>query len=209
MISRRAFLGAAGAGAVAAPLGAAADPPPERRKKMAIVATEWRYLSHAWHMGERFLVGYPIQGRWHRPPLRVVSAYVDQTPKNDLSRRRAEEFGFTVYPTVAEALRCGGDRLAVDAVLIIGEHGDYPTNKLGQKLYPRYQFFSQAVEVFKKDSRAVPVYNDKHLSWNFDWPGRWWRWRAGCASRWWPARRCRSPGGCRRSICPTAPRWRR
>src|SRR5438132_11192791 len=127
MISRRMFLSSASAGIMytSMPHAAAGAAP---RKRMAIITTEWRYLSHAWHMGERFLVGYPIQGRWHRPPLDVVSVYVDQTPKNDLSRRRAEEFGFTIYPTIAQALRCGGNRLAVDAVLIIGEHGNYPTN---------------------------------------------------------------------------------
>jgi hypothetical protein len=80
---------------------------------------------------------------------------------------RAREFGFRVYPTVAEALRCGGDRLAVDGVLLIGEHGEYPTNEKGQKLYPRYELFKQIVAVFEKDGRAVPVYNDKHLSYSF------------------------------------------
>jgi hypothetical protein len=168
MISRRSFLGAVGSGF----LGASAAPskqPQARRRKLAIITTEWRFHSHAWHMGERFLAGYPRQGQWHHPPLEVVSAYVDQTPKNDLSRQRAKEFGFTIYKTIAEALRCGGDKLAVDAVLIIGEHGDYPTNKLGQKLYPRYQFFKQAVEVFKKDGKVVPIFNDKHLSWKWAW----------------------------------------
>jgi hypothetical protein len=167
MISRRSFLGAAGAGLAAAlPEGAAAAGP---SKKLAIVTTEWRERSHAWHMGERFLVGYPVEGKWHRPPLEVVSAYVDQFPKNDLSRKRAKEFGFTIYPTIAEALRRGGDKLAVDAVLIIGEHGDYPTNELGQRLYPRYEFFKQVAAVFRKDGRVAPVFNDKHLSWKWQW----------------------------------------
>jgi hypothetical protein len=168
MLSRRTFLGTVGAGVVAASLDAA-EPTAAARKKMAIVTTEWRYMSHAWHMGERFLVGYPINGKWHRPPLDVVAAYVDQTPSGDLSKKRAEEFGFTVYPKIADALRRGGDKLAVDAVLIIGEHGDYPTNKLGQKEYPRYRFFKEVVEVFKKDDRSVPVFNDKHLSWKWEW----------------------------------------
>ncbi len=167
MVSRRAFLGIAGL--LGAPLASGAEPPDGRRKKMAIIATEWRYRSHTWHMGERFLVGYPIQGKWHRPPLDVVAAYVDQTPKDDLSRRRAKEFGFRIYPTIAETLRGGGSKLAVDAVLVIGEHGDYPRNELGQKLYPRYEFFQQVVKVFREDGRAVPVYNDKHLSWKFAW----------------------------------------
>ena len=83
--------------------------------------------------------------------MKVASLYVDQKPADDLSAERAQEFGFRVYPTIAEALRCGGDRLAVDAVLIIGEHGDYPRNEKGQILYPRYEFFQQCVEVFEKD----------------------------------------------------------
>src|SRR5207244_4318861 len=99
----------------------------------------------------------------------VVSAYVDQQPDNDLSRKRAEEFGFKIYPTVAEALRCGGDKLAVDAVLVIGEHGRYPRNELGQTQYPRYEFFRQVVEVFRKDGKAAPVFTDKHLSWKWEW----------------------------------------
>jgi hypothetical protein len=136
---------------------------------MAIVTTEWRYHSHAWHMGERFLVGYPKNGHWHRPAFDVVAAYVDQFPEGDLSRQRAREYGFPIYPSVAEALRCGGEKLAVDAVLIIGEHGKYPVNEFGQTQYPRYEFFKQAVEVFRKEGRSVPVFNDKHLSWKWEW----------------------------------------
>jgi hypothetical protein len=166
-VSRRAFVGAMGAGAVGISL--AADEAPARRRRLAVVTTEWRDRSHAWHMAERFLHGYPIAGRWHRPPLDLVAAYVDQTPPNDLSRQRAKEFGFPIFPTIAETVRAGGDRLAVDAVLIIGEHGNYPINKFGQKQYPRYEFFSQVVDVFRKDGRSVPVFNDKHLSWNWEW----------------------------------------
>ncbi len=136
---------------------------------MAVVTTEWRYHSHAWHMAERFLVGYPINGRWHHPPFDVVAAYVDQFPKNDLSRKRSAEFGFPIFPSVAQALRCGGDKLAVDAVLIIGEHGNYPKSEFGQTKYPRYEFFKQVTDVFRKDGRAVPVFNDKHLSWKWEW----------------------------------------
>jgi hypothetical protein len=120
-------------------------------------------------MAERFLVGYPWQGGWHRPPLDVVSAYVDQFPEGDLSRGRSEEFKFPIYPSVAEALRCGGDRLAVDAVLLIGEHGRYPKSEYGQTKYPRYELFKAATDVFRKEGRSVPVFNDKHLSWKWAW----------------------------------------
>jgi hypothetical protein len=137
-------------------------------KRIAIVTTIYRYLSHAQHMGDRFLIGYPHSGEWHMPDMKVVSLYVDQKPEGDQSASRAKEFGFQVFPTIAEALRVGGDTLAVDAVLIIGEHGDYPTNDKGQKLYPRHEFFKQCVEVFEKDGVAVPVFNDKHLSYSFE-----------------------------------------
>jgi hypothetical protein len=167
MITRRTFVGAVGAGVAASQVGAGENQP--RRRRLAVVTTVWRERSHAWHMAERFLHGYPTSGRWHRPAFEVVSAYVDQTPRGDLSQARAREFGFRIYPSIAQALRHGGDKLAVDAVLIIGEHGDYPTNKFGQKEYPRYEFFRQCVEVFRRDGRSVPIFNDKHLSWNFDW----------------------------------------
>lgn len=169
MLNRRTFLGTVGAGIVAGSLASAAEPSSTPKKKLAIIGTEWRYRSHVLHMGDRFLVGYPRNGHWHRPPFDVVSVYMDQFPKDELSRQREKEFGFKIYPTIAEALRCGGDTLAVDAVLTIGEHGDYPQNEYGQKMYPRYQFFKQATDVFRKDGRSVPMFNDKHLSWNFDW----------------------------------------
>jgi hypothetical protein len=138
------------------------------RKKLAIVTTIWRYLSHAQHMGDRFLAGYPWEGRWHTPAMDVVSLYVDQRPNDDQSAARAREFGFQVYPTVAETLCCGGDKLAVDGVLLIGEHGDYPRNDKRQILYPRYELFEQIVAVFERDGRGVPVFNDKHLSYSFE-----------------------------------------
>ena len=168
MINRRNFLESIGSGAIATPVlwGRETGRP---RKRLAIVTTEWRLRSHAWHMGTRFLVGYPVNGKWYNPPIDVVSAYVDQQPDRDLSRRRSREFGFPLYPTIGEALRCGGNELSVDAVLIIGEHGDYPRNEIGQKLYPRYEFFKDVVEVFQKEGQVVPIFNDKHLSWKWEW----------------------------------------
>ena len=158
-ITRREFIGSAAA------ISAFGQSGP---KRIAVVTTIYKYLSHAQHMVDRFLIGYPHEGAWHKPDMKVVSLYVDQKPEGDQSAARAREFGFQVYPTIAEALRCGGNKLAVDAVLIIGEHGDYPRNEKGQVLYPRYEFFQQCVDVFEKDGRVVPVYNDKHLSYSFE-----------------------------------------
>ena len=158
-MKRRTFLGTA-----IAPVLARAQAP----KRVAVITTVYHYLSHAQHMTDRFLIGYPHNGQWRRPNTKVVSLYVDQKPPGDQSADRAREFGFKVYPAIAETLRCGGDKLAADAVLIIGEHGNYPRNEKGQILDPRYEFFKQCVDVFEKDGRAVPVYNDKHLSYSFE-----------------------------------------
>lgn len=132
MANRREFLGSLIGGATGA-LVYGGQLQASRKLRMAVVTTLWQPMSHAWHMAERFLVGYPINGHWHKPNIEVVSAYVDQRTEKDLSRKRAEEFGFKLYPTIAETLRCGGDRLAVDAVLVIGEHGNYPLSEIGQK----------------------------------------------------------------------------
>jgi hypothetical protein len=159
MLTRRGFIQTSAAGVALAQ---------QQPKRIAIVATVYRYLSHAQHMGDRFLVGYPHDGAWHMPAMKVASLYVDQKPEGDQSEARAREFGFQVYPTIAETLRCGGQKLAVDAVLLIGEHGNYPRNDKGQILYPRYEFFEQCRKVFEEDGRAVPVYCDKHLSYSFE-----------------------------------------
>jgi hypothetical protein len=170
---RREFLHVAGAACLGTALGAPpaswAAPPSGRRLRMAVVTTTWYYHSHAWHMAERFLHGYPLEGRWHRPEIDVVSAYVDQIGENDLSRGRAAESGFTIYPTVAEAVRCGTDKLDVDCVLLIGEHGQYDKTEFGQTKYPRYELFKQITQVYRDDGRTAPVFNDKHLSWNYEW----------------------------------------
>jgi hypothetical protein len=137
-------------------------------KRIAVVTTVYRYLSHAQHLADRFLVGYPRDGAWHKPDMKIVSLFVDQKPEGDQSVARAKEFDFQVYPTIAETLRCGGSRLAVDAVLVIGEHGDYTRNEKGQVLYPRYEFVKQCVDVFEKDGVSVPLYTDKHLSFSFE-----------------------------------------
>jgi hypothetical protein len=162
-ISRRTFLHASAATAVTASLGASA---PEKR--IALIGTEVRRLSHAQHFIDRFLVGYGWNGQWYRPKVRLASLYIDQFPEGDLARSTAQRHGVTIYPTVAEALTLGTSKLAVDGVVIIGEHGAYPRNEKRQTLYPRYKFFKQVVEVFKSSGRSVPVFNDKHLSTNWE-----------------------------------------
>jgi len=63
------------------------------QKRIAIVTTLWSYLSHGQHMGDRFLVGYPMDGRWQSPRTQVVSAFVAQKPDSDLSHKCRNHLG--------------------------------------------------------------------------------------------------------------------
>jgi len=138
--------------------------------KIAAIATIYHKYSHAQHIVDRFLEGYGWNGRHHRPPMELASLYVEQCGENDLSRDRAARFpSMQIVPTIADALTLGGSRLAVDGVLLIGEHGKYPTNEKGQHLYPRYEYFRQIVSVFRTTGQTCPVFNDKHLSWRWEW----------------------------------------
>jgi hypothetical protein len=174
-MNRRCFLATAAvaSGGLRPPLSGADDfprsRPPKRAKpaakKVAVVTTAWWYLSHAYHIGGRFLDGYMVGDRHHFPDHGVASVYVEQ-PRNDLSKELSKEHGFRVSPTIEDALTLGTGKLAVDGVLLIGEHGDYPYNAKGQKLYPRFEYYQQIVDVFRKSGRVVPVFNDKHLSYD-------------------------------------------
>ncbi len=115
----------------------------------------------------RLIEGYDYYGSRLAPRVDVVSMYTDQTPENDLSRPMAARHGFRICPTVHDALTLGTRRLAVEGVVLIGEHGKYPLNEKGQQLYPRYELFKQIEDVFRASRRAVPVYSDKHFS--VDW----------------------------------------
>jgi hypothetical protein len=139
----------------------------EGRKPIAVVCTVYRHLSHAYHIAGRFLLGYARDGRFHVPGHYVRSLYVDQVPENDLSREMGKEFGFRVTRSIAEALTDDKGKLAVEGVLLIGEHGNYPSNERRQILYPRFEMMEQIVSVFRRAGRACPVFNDKHLS--YDW----------------------------------------
>ncbi len=178
-VSRRSFLQTSAAGltlagqstasaADSAPRpGPRAEPPPRTdrpRRKLAVVTTAYHYLSHAYHICGRFLHGYLRNGVMHYPDWQLAGMHVEQQRRpNDLSQDLAKEYRFALFDTVAGALTLGGERLAVDGVLLIGEHGEYPYNAKGQKLYPRYELFQRIVEVFRASGRSVPVFCDKHL----------------------------------------------
>jgi hypothetical protein len=146
-----------------------AGAPDARRPRVAAVVTEFTHRSHAHVILENFLEPYYFNGRLTDPGVDVVSLYVDQFPAGDMARGVAKQYKIAIFPTIAEALRLGGKDLAVDGVLSIGEHGNYPLNERGQRMYPRKRFFDEIIAVFRKSGCAVPLFNDKHLSYRWDW----------------------------------------
>lgn len=146
---------------------AAAEP-----KQVAALVTIYSHNSHADVIVSRLLEGYTLNGEGERPALRLASLYVDQFPANDKSRKLAEQYGFKIYDKPADALTLGGDKLAVDGVLLVAEHGDYPISATGQTVYPKRRLFEQVAAVFRASGRAVPVFCDKHLADNWQ-DARW------------------------------------
>jgi hypothetical protein len=138
----------------------------QQPKRVAAIVTEYRRWSHADVIVGKILDGYHMD-RQSFPNLRLVSMYVDQFPKNDMSRALAKQHNFTIYNNIADALTLGRKELAVDGVLLIGEHGNYPRNERGQIQYPRRRFFEATTDVFAKHRRSVPVFSDKHLAYNW------------------------------------------
>ncbi len=150
---------------------AATQPASAARPKVAALTSVYYYLSHGYHIVGRFLDGFPVyDGRpdpLHRPPFEIASLFIEQAPpETDLGRAKAKQHGVHLSPTIADALTLGTGKLAVDAVLLIAEHGEYPHNEKLQKLYPRGRFFREVLDVFRASGRAVPVFIDKHLSYS-------------------------------------------
>ncbi|HLN29094.1 MAG TPA: hypothetical protein VK395_15200 [Gemmataceae bacterium] len=167
--SRRQFLGVAlGAAASLSGLSMPAAGP-RRRLRVAAVFTEFTYRSHAHVILENFLEPYLFNGKRTDPGVEVVSFYADQRPQGDMTQDVARAYKIPIFRTIGEALCLGGKQLAVDAVLSIAEFGRYPTNELGQTEYPRKRFFDETVAVMRRSRRFVPLYNDKHLSYRWDW----------------------------------------
>ena len=144
--------------------------PAQKRPKIAAAITEFTFRSHAHVILENFLEPYYFNGQLTDPGVDVVSFYIDQFPGDrDMAKDVAARYGIKIYPTIEEALCQGGSTLAVDGVLSIAEHGNYPLNEKGQRQYPRKRFFDEITAVMKRSGRSVPLFNDKHLSYRTDW----------------------------------------
>lgn len=149
--------------------------PSARRPKLAIILTQYGASSHGICYCTKFLEGKQFDDHFEPPRCDVVAMHLMEVAKDDIGLATAKKHNVPLFPSVATALCLGGDELAVDGVVIIGEHGTYPLNAKGQQLYPRRELFDQVTSVFRQSRRVVPVFNDKHLSWNWRWAKYMWR----------------------------------
>ena len=142
--------------------------PIDRPRIASISPVLWKdKASHARTIVGKYLFGFNEDDAEPRPRSQIVSLYQHQTPEDDISHEWGRQKGVPVFRTIHEALTLGTDELAVDGVLLVAEHGDYPFNDKEQKLYPRFELFLQIADTFRRCGRAVPVFSDKHLSYSW------------------------------------------
>jgi len=140
---------------------------PATNKKVAALVTIYHRYSHADNIVTRFMEGYSIVGKSYPPPCKVSSLFIEQINDQDIGGPIARRWKIPLHESIASALTLGTGKLAVDGVVIVAEHGDYPLNEKGQKLYPRRRFLEEVVKVFRASGKSVPVFNDKHLSYSW------------------------------------------
>lgn len=134
------------------------------RPKVAVIITEYSHNSHAEVIVGRLLGHFGFKQR-----IAVASLYLDQIPDSDIGREEAARAGIPICGTINEAIveaNRHGQGLA--GVLIIGEHGQYPMVPNGQKDYPRRRFIEETLDALDEIGVRVPIFSDKHLSWNMD-----------------------------------------
>ena len=143
--------------------------------RVAAICTIYHPKSHADVIVTKFLEGASTDEGF-RPfeDVRITSAYIDHVLENDVGLDRLAKHGVPRHPSIRRALHAGSSKLDVDAVLLVGEHGDYPWNERGRHMYPRRYFFEQIAGVFAESGRVVPVFSDKHLA--YSWDDAAWMW---------------------------------
>ena len=135
---------------------------------VAALTTVYRHNSHADVIVSRLLLTDMLDGTGKESPLHLVSLYTDQRPPNDISRLLAASHRFKIYSNIADTLTRGTGKLAVDGILLIAEHGEYPKSPTGNTQYPKRRFWDAVLEVFRTSGRVVPVFLDKHLADNWE-----------------------------------------
>jgi len=150
------------------PNGLSAEEPPRETLPVTALITAYYPVSHADVIVSKILEGYQRNDDKPRSSLKLVSMYIDQIHKDDVSQALAKKHGVRLCRTIEEAITLGTDRIQVAGVLSIAEHGDYAlTTDTQQKMYPRRRFFDETVTTFRRCGQVVPYFNDKHLSYRW------------------------------------------
>jgi len=147
-----------------------AEEPRQGKLPVTALITAYYNVSHADVIVSKILEGYQRNGEAPGPGMQLASMYVDQPQHiHDISRAMAEKHGVRICQSVDEAITLGTHKVQVAGVLSIGEHGDYPREKVTrQKMYPRKRFFDETMATFRRCGQAVPYFNDKHLSYRWE-----------------------------------------
>jgi hypothetical protein len=172
LMTRREMLGITGMAGLAALTGSAAVAAPrpvQKRPRIACLVTYWAAPnSHADWIIAKLMDGYWWKGQHTPSRVDVVSVYIHQLNESPLGQKVCKAKNIPIFKTAGEAVTLGGKELAVDGVVIVGEHGNYPTNLKGQWMLPRWWIYQQVIKVFEQSNRSVPVFNDKHFSISWD-----------------------------------------
>jgi hypothetical protein len=172
LVTRRGMLELTGAAGLATLAGIGRDAvaqPAQKRPHVACLVSYWGLpTSHADWIVNKLIDGYWWQGAHTPSRVEVVSVYIHQLDTSLLGQKVCKAKNIPIFKTVKEAVTLGGKELAVDGVAIVAEHGNYPTDLKGHWLLPRWWIYQQVIQVFEQSKRSVPVFNDKHLSYNWD-----------------------------------------
>ena len=161
--------GITGLTALAGSVAGAVPQTQQKRPRLAFITTYWAAPgSHADWIVDKLMDGYWWKGAHTPSRVDIVSVYIHQLETSQLGQKVCKAKNIPIFKTVGEAVTLGGKELAVDGVVIVGEHGNYPTDLKGHWLLPRWWLYQQVIRVFEQSKRSVPIFNDKHLSYNWD-----------------------------------------
>lgn len=138
--------------------------------RLAVLATAFFPASHADVILSRWKCALPNDHAWGFTGARseIASLFVEQN-SGSLRDEYCQKNAVYAAHDIKDALTLGTGTLAVDGVILIGEHGQFPIDERGVTRYPRKEYFDQILEIFDQSGKVVPIFNDKHFSWNPAW----------------------------------------